>query len=326
MSGLLDCDFVADIGGTHARFARVGRDGTLGDVVTLRLREHADLVTAVEHWLADRPGPRPVQGALAVATTVDGDEIALTNAGWRFSLEAARRALGLSRLIALNDFTALAWSLPGLAAQDRRRVGGGAARPDRPIALIGPGTGLGVSGLLPVPGGWVPLAGEGGHASFAPADPREAALLAQAWRSHPHVSFERLVSGIGLPLLLDAVATVDGLPRPEAWQGAVPTPAMILDAALADGDPLCRRVLTDFCAMLGTAAGNLALTLGAAGGVYVGGGLPPRLGGFFDASPFRARFEAKGRFSGWLAGVPTWVIVAEQPALAGAARALAAAG
>lgn len=325
MSGL-DCDFVADIGGTHARFARVGRDGTLGEAVTLRLREHAGLVEAVEHWLAGRPGPRPIRGALAVATPVDGDAVALTNAGWRFSLEAARRALGLSQLIALNDFTALAWSLPGLQAHERRQVGGGVARDGRPIALIGPGTGLGVSGLVPASGRWVPLAGEGGHASFAPADAREAALLAQAWRTHPHVSFERLVSGIGLPLLLEAVAAVDGLPRPEPWQGAAPTPAMILEAALVAGDPLCRRVMTDFCAMLGTAAGNLALTLGAGGGVYVGGGLPPRLGRFFDDSPFRARFEAKGRFAGWLATVPTWVIVAEHPALAGAARALAAAG
>ena len=332
---------VADIGGTHARLARAGSDGRAQGERTLRVAEFASIVDAVERYLADAGRPRPQRAAFAVATPITGDQVKLTNGHWGFSINRTRDALGLRELLILNDFTALAWALPTLGPADLRAVGGGAAVAGTPLGLIGPGTGLGVSGLIAAAGGWVPLQGEGGHASVSPADAREAAILQVAWRSHPHVSIERLVSGTGLPLLLAAVAEVDGLPVPADWSStrpgaagsqvaaataATPTPPMITDAALKLADPLCIATLNTFCSLLGTAAANLALTIGARGGVYIGGGIVPRLGDFFDRSPFRARFEAKGRFTGYLAAIPTFVILAANPALAGAARALAARG
>ena len=324
---------VADVGGTHARLARAGPDCRALGERTLRVAEFASIVDAVERYLADAGGLRPERAAFAVATPITGDRVKLTNGHWDFSISRTRDALGLRELLILNDFTALAWSLPTLAPADLRAIGGGAAVAGTPLGLIGPGTGLGVSGLVPGPGGWVPLQGEGGHASASPADAREAAIMQVAWRSHPHVSIERLVSGTGLPLLLAAVAEVDRLPVPAGWPairpgdvGSQPTPPMITDAALKLADPLCIATLNTFCSLLGTATGNLALTIGARGGVYIGGGIVPRLGDFFDRSPFRARFEAKGRFTGYLAAIPTFVILAANPALAGAARALAAPG
>lgn len=339
-------DLVADIGGTNARFARYGRAGLLDVPVSLRVAEFGSLEEAIGHYLSTQPGPRPRRAALAVATAVTGDRVKLTNAAWEFSAAAAARTLGFDRLKVLNDFTALAWGLPLLQPADWVQVGPGEPQPDAALALIGPGTGLGVSGLVPTAGGpgsstsgpgsptggLVPIEGEGGHASLSPADAREMAIVEQVRREFPHVSIERLVSGTGLPLLLRAVAAVDRLPMPGAWlrdgsdagTSEVPTPAQIRDAAVIDHDPLCVATLNTFCAMLGGAAGNLALTLGARGGLYVAGGIVPRIMPFFERSPFRERFEAKGRFGRYLSCIPTRVIVAPNLALAGAARSLTA--
>jgi len=186
------------------------------------------------------------------------------------------------------------------------------------VAPIGPGTGLGVSGLLrSTSGSWVPLAGEGGHVTLPAHDDREHAVISWLRERFGHPSAERAVSGQGLENLYQALCALDGLPN-EAL-----TAAEVSRRGLAGNDPACAEALTLFCAFLGTVSGNLALTLGATGGVYVGGGIVPRLGRFFDDSPFRARFEAKGRFSSLLAGIPVYVIdAAVSPALLGASQAL----
>jgi glucokinase len=324
------CRLVADIGGTHARFAVLDARGVPGSVRILAVADHAGPVEAINAYLDDemhqahgrkRCG-RPLlsAAALAIAATVGGDSVRLTNGRWTFSRSEIVRRLGLARLVLLNDFTALALSLPFLAADELRQVGGGVPVSLAPRAVLGPGTGLGVSGLFAADGRWLPLAGEGGHVSLAPADAREAAILALAWREMPHVSAERLISGTGLPFLHRLVAEVDaGADQP----GGAPDrlPADIVAQALA-GDALCRATVDTFCAMLGTLAGNLALTLGAQGGVYIGGGIVPRLGSLLEQSPFRARFEAKGRFAGTLAAIPTYVMLAAAPALRGAATVL----
>ncbi len=273
-------------------------------------------VEAVEAYLKETGAPRPHEIAMAVATPVTGDRIKLTNNHWAFSVEEARQALGLDRLLMLNDFTALALSLPHLTAAQQRQVGGGQAAANAAIGLIGAGTGLGVSGLLPTKNGWVPIEGEGGHVSFSPANVRETEILRIVWREYPHVSAERLISGIGLDPLYRAIAELEG------QSGPSPTPATITERAMRGNDDLCRDVMNMFCGMLGTAAANLAVTLGARGGVYIGGGIVPRLGEFFDRSPFRERFETKGRFSDYFKAIPTKVILAEYPALTGAAHAL----
>ncbi len=308
---------VADIGGTNARFAMFFDNvGTLSNERSMSCDRYAGPVEAIEAYLKETNAQRPHEIAMAVATPVTGDRIKLTNSHWDFSVEEMRLALGLDRLLLLNDFTALALSLPHLTAAQQRQVGGGQAVSKAAIALIGAGTGLGVSGLLPTKDGYVPIEGEGGHVSFSPANPRETEILRIVWREFPHVSAERLMSGIGLDPLYRAIAELEGV------SGPAPTPAMITERALRGNDSLCCDVMNTFCSMLGTAAGNLAVTLGARGGVYIGGGIVPRLGEFFDRSPFRERFETKGRFSNYLKTIPTKVILADYPALTGAARAL----
>jgi len=323
-------DLVADIGGTNARFARVDADGRHGEPVRLAVAEYPSLAAALRAALERLPGPPIDRAALALAGPITGDAVSLTNAGWSFSIAGLRSELGLARLLVLNDFTALAWALPLLDAEELRPIGGSGTRkapaPDAARAVIGPGTGIGMSGLLPTPaGGWAAIAGEGGHASLAPADEREADILEWTRRHHPHVSIERLVSGTGLPLLHAAVGVVDGYAVDGGDAGdddAGITAAGITQRALA-GEAHAHATLSTFCAMLGSAAGNLALTLGARGGVYVGGGIAPRIEAFLQASEFRARFEAKGRFSEYLGPIPTWLIDARTPALRGAAHALA---
>ncbi|WP_137894687.1 glucokinase [Ramlibacter sp. 2FC] len=311
---------LADVGGTNARFAwQAGPGAPIEQQITLPCAGYATLEDALRDYLARCERPLPREGAIAIANPVDGDRVQMTNHHWSFSIAALQRALGFARLEVLNDFTALALALPALPPQALRQLGGGAARDQAAIALIGPGTGLGVSGLLPDGGGgWVPLRGEGGHVSLAPDNAREQQVVAALARRHGHASAERAVSGQGLVDIHRALCEADGLAPPEDW-GA----AEVSQAALAGSDARCVEALTMFCALLGSVAGNLALTLGAQGGVYLGGGIVPRLGPWFDRSPFRARFEAKGRFRAYLAAIPVFVIEAAQsPALLGAARAL----
>lgn len=312
---------VADVGGTNARLALVLDDEAIpSNERVLRCADFPGLVEAIEHYLGEVVAltgrPRPSEAAIAIANPITGDRVKMTNHVWEFSIEETRRALGLERLLFLNDFTALAMSIPHITSGGLYKIGGDDPVAGSPLALLGAGTGLGVSGLIPSPTGWVPLQGEGGHATFSPANAREADILRIVWREHRHVSEERLISGMGLGNLYRAIAELEG------HTPAHLTPADITDAALNRGDALCRDVLDTFCAMLGTAAANLALTLGARGGVYVGGGIVPRLGDYFAVSPFRRRFEDKGRFSDYLAVIPVYVIMAKTPALLGAAQAL----
>lgn len=308
---------LGDVGGTHARLALRTRAG-IERVETLACADYPTLLDAIAQYLAAVGRPPVRHAAIGIATPVQGDAVRMTNHRWAFSIEAVRRALGLSTFLVLNDFTALALALPAIPATELAQVGGGCAEPDAPRAVLGPGTGLGVSGLIADGrGGWVPLAGEGGHVSFAPFDEREVAIWRIAReRFGGHVSAERLLSGPGLEFLYRALAHIDGLDVPP--RGA----AEISAQALAASDPLCVQTLTLFCTLLGTVAADLAITLGARGGVYIGGGIVPRLGDFFGRSPFRQRFEDKGRTSAYLRDIPVWVIHSPHPALLGAAAAL----
>lgn len=308
---------VGDIGGTNARFALISAPG--GDLQAIRTLPCADFpgpAEAIEHYLAASGLPRPRNCAFGIANPVDGDFVRMTNHDWAFSIEELRTTLRLDHLDVLNDFTALAMALPALHGADLLPVGGGEAVAGRAIGLLGAGTGLGISGLVPCGDDYVPLEGEGGHVTLAASDAHEAALLAWLAKHHAHVSAERVLSGPGLVTLYEAHAAVRGEPA-EAL-----TPAQISERALSGSSPLCVATLDSFCAFLGTVASDLALTLGARGGIYIGGGIVPRLGEFFIRSRFRERFEAKGRFSAYLAAIPAFVIRAPYPGLTGAARAL----
>jgi glucokinase len=308
---------VADIGGTRARFALLDQSGTPECVRMFAVADFPGPVEAIQAYLGEVGGHALQAAAIALAGPIHEDPVRLTNAAWTFSRADLASRLGLKRLLLLNDFTALALALPHLGAGDLRQVGVGTSVAFAPKAVLGPGTGLGVSGVLFDRGYWRALTGEGGHCSLAPADGREAAILGLAWREFAHVSAERLLSGSGLPLLNRLVAEVDGRTHEPL------STAEIVTRALSGQEAQCRAVISTFCAMLGSTAGNLALTLGAQGGVYLGGGIIPRLGELFDHSPFRARFEAKGRFASYLVAIPTYVMLASTPALLGAAHALA---
>ncbi|QJE02179.1 glucokinase [Massilia forsythiae] len=334
---------LADIGGTNARFALQdatahARDGGAGlaaaagfvDIGVLACSEHATIGAALDAYLT-RAAARGLavdgirHAALAIANPVEGDAVCMTNHHWRFSIAALRAERGLDTLLVLNDFQALAMALPHLRAGQRETVGASTgtstgagpgsaspvAAPGRPIGLVGPGTGLGVSAVVPCGGRWIALAGEGGHASFAAATRAEARILDALQERFGHVSAERLLSGTGLELI-HAVTAARHLPAPE-----------ITRRALADDDAACRATVATFCAVLGSVAGNVALTLGATGGMYIGGGIVPRLGRLFHDSAFRARFEDKGRLQPYLARIPTWLVTEPYPALHGAAALLA---
>ncbi|VXC34427.1 glucokinase [Massilia sp. 9I] len=308
---------VADIGGTNARFALETGPGRIEAMLTLACADYPRLEDAVHAYLAHCGAP-VAHAVIAIANPVDGDAIRMTNHHWGFSIEAARAELKLTTLLVVNDFTALAMALPALGPADLMQVGGGAARAGSAIGLVGAGTGLGVSGLLASSGRWVPLHSEGGHVAFSPLDEREVDVLRYCWQRYDHVSAERFVSGPGIALIREALAAGRGI----AFDAEL-SPAQIVSRALSGGDALSREAVDCFCGMLGTVAANLAVTLGAQGGVYIGGGVVPRLGEYFIDSPFRARFEKKGRFSTFTAQIPTWVITAPYPALTGAAGILA---
>jgi glucokinase len=288
MTGIMR--MVVDIGGTNARFALVPA-GSLEpqDEITVQCADFASLEDAARSYLHNRGNPVVREAALDVAVQPLGDFIKLTNGPWGFSIEQTRHVLGLDRLQVVNDFTALALAVPTLRPEEVQSVGGGDAVAGTPIAVIGPGTGLGVSGLIPVNGRFVALQGEGGHTAFSPMNKREIDVLGWLLKKFDHVSTERVVSGMGLENLYQALCSLDG------GQARPFGPDKITAAAMAGSDPHCTEAVHMFCAILGTAAANLVLTLGARGGCYIGGGIVPRLGDFFLRSPFRQYFETKGR-------------------------------
>jgi len=315
---------LADIGGTNARFGWQRESGApIDDITALPCADHASLRDAIGVYLGRLGRAAPSACAIAIANPIVGDRVRMTNRDWTFSIAELKASFAFERLQVLNDFTALALALPALRADDLRQVGGGPAVAGAARALIGPGTGLGVSGLLPNGvGGWTALQGEGGHATLAACTPREHAVLAWLDQRYGHASAERAISGQGLADIHQALLAIDAA-RGSGHASLPMDAAAITAGALERSDATCREAVDLFCAFLGTSAGNLALTLGSRGGVYIGGGIVPRLGALFDASPFRERFEAKGRFRAYLAAMPVFVIVAKQsPALLGAANAL----
>jgi glucokinase len=307
---------LADIGATHARFALEAAPGAQRSVAVLRCDDFSGIVPLLHAYLAQNPGVRIHHAAFALANPISGDLIRMTNRDWQFSTDEVRRELGLSTLLIVNDFTALAMALPGFKPDDLLQVGPGTPQAHAVAGVLGPGTGLGVSGVIPTVDGFVTLGSEGGHVNFAPADEREFAILQYAWREWPHVSNERLISGPGLELIHRALAERNGVQAPAR------SAADIVSAALDQNDALCLEVLECFAGMLGGAAANLAVTLGAFGGIFIGGGIVPRIAQWFASSPFRARFEAKGRFTDYLAQIPTYVIMTPNPALHGVAAIL----
>lgn len=308
---------IGDIGGTNARFALIRGPGeAFTTPQVLRTADYATLEEAIRHYLRGMGEVRPRWAALGIANPVTGDRVKMTNHHWSFSIEELRRAIGFDRLWMHNDFTALALALPVLPRKELHQVGGTLPAGGSPAALIGPGTGLGVSGLFTAAGRPLPINGEGGHVTMPAFDEHEAALIGLLRRRGSHVSAERVLSGPGLEALYQAHCELSGQ-VPDRLSAAD-----ITSRGIAADCKDCAAALDLFCAMLGTVASDLALTLGARGGVYIGGGIVPRLGDYFARSRFRTRFEDKGRFREYLAPIPVYVIRSQYPGLIGVAHQL----
>ena len=314
---------VGDVGGTNARFAiarMVGGRPVLEHHESFRGADHPTFLAGVKAFI-DGCAVKPTGGVIAVAGPVTDGEIDLTNSPWRVS-EAELQTLGLDPIRLINDFEALAWGAPAVPVDELASLGGpDEGDPDATLAVLGPGTGFGVSALARDAGGHaVAMPSEGGHACFAPGDAVEDEILRILRRRYDRVSIERLICGPGLLNLHRALAEIDG-------RGShIDDPALITAAALENPNSPCGATLARFCAILGCVAGDIALTTGARGGVYIAGGIAPRILPFLKASPFRERFERKGRFQDYMAAIPTHVILHRHAALLGAAQVAFATG
>ncbi len=294
---------LGDIGATNARFALLA-NGAVGPVEAIAVADHPDFAHAVAAFLSRHGSGGSTTGAvLAVAGPVEAERCVLTNCSWVIDATELRSTFGFATFHLLNDFEATAVALPYLTTADLYPLGGGQAAPNAPMAVLGPGSGLGVACLVPGFSGAVVVATEGGHATLPATSPREEAVIGYLRRHFEHVSAERTISGGGLENLYRAIAAIDGIDVPER------SAAEITKCALDSTCPTSRAALDLFCALLGSVAGNVALTFGARGGVYIAGGIAPRIVGHLARSEFRARFEAKGRFRSYLEAIPANVIV-----------------
>jgi glucokinase len=305
-------DLMADIGATTTRCALVDDKG---DELAPEIFENVDfaglpglLRVYLDHR---RASDRPTRAVLAVAAPITGDEVQMTNIGWHFSQRELKETLGLKRLTIVNDFAAIAWALPLLTPADVVTIGGGDSVPRATLAALGPGSGLGVSALVPATDGWAAMTGEGGHVAMPAMTREEDDVIARLRERYAgHCSAERVLSGPGLVNLYVTLAEIAGRGQPTV------TPEDVTNLA-KQGEPLARKTLGMFFAMLGTVAGNLAVTTGARGGIYIAGGVVPRVVDALRKSEFRARFENKGRYRQYLAAIPTHVITAPLPAFRG---------
>jgi len=309
---------VADIGGTNARFA-------MADLVTLELSgvrsfqnaDHGSLAEAMRFYLKDA-GEAVAHAGVAVAAPLLEDTVQLTNAPWSFSQSALAGEAGLDVVHLFNDFEALSLSLPYLTEVELHRIGGEAPVEHGPKVVLGPGTGLGVAGLVWSPMGWVPVSSEGGHVTLGAESESELQLIERLRKGRERLSAERVLSGPGLTDLHQAIAASRGHTE------EVLEPAEVERRALSGEDEVAEEAMDIFVSLLGRFAGDVALVFGARGGVYLGGGIAPKLLRRLTQGDLREAFERKGRMQPFVAPIPIYVILAAYPALKGAAVGLRA--
>ena len=306
---------IGDIGGTNARFA-IAQGGKYDQLRHVEVDHYPSLQEALSDYLKALPASERsnLAGVLDVAGPVLGDRITMTNKAWSFSVSELKQGLGLASLVVVNDFAATARAIPYLPRKDIFTIGPALPEVKGNIGVIGPGTGLGMSTLIPNGADWVLIAGEGGHATLAASTPEEFAIVEMLRRRWSHVSAERVLSGAGLVNLYEALCEIGGT------EPLMLSPADVTRHAMNKTDKCCVRAFALFCEFLGSVAGDLALTVSAFGGVYIAGGILLRFKEAFAASNFRARFESKGRFASMLAKMPTHLILEENPGLIGLAN------
>ena len=307
---------VADIGGTNARFAIANLETlSLSDIRTFPTAEHATLADAIRAYLKDAP-ETVAHAGLAVAAPLREDTVKFTNAAWTFKQSTLAKEAGLEAAYVFNDFEAQAYALPVLSADELHSLHGGKAVENAPKVVLGPGTGLGVAGLVRSPSGWVPVPGEGGHQTFPAENERELALLERMRVGLERLSVERVLSGPGLADLYRAIAASYG------FSDAGLSPAKVEQLAIGGEDEMAVEALNFFVQWLGRFAGDMALVFGARGGIYLGGGIAPKMLSRLEQDDFRQAFERKGRMSPYVEAIPIHVIVSDYPGLKGAAAGL----
>jgi glucokinase len=306
---------VADVGGTHIRFGIVDRPAALPrELRTFTCAEFSSPEAAIAAYL-DASGAKPRAACLAVAGPVSDNVCRLTNLSWEISGARLAQRFAFAPALVVNDFAALALGVPHLAPEELISIGGGAALAGQPVAVVGPGTGLGTATLIAVDGNWLALPGEGGHTGLAPmAEPEAEAIRRIRARLGSRLSTEEILSGRGLALLAESFAELGGKRAQEL------KPADVVEQGLREPPTgVFRQTLECFCELLGSYAGDFALQVGARGGVVIGGGIAPRLLSILGSGGFRARFEDKGPMRAYAAAIPTRIIVAEAVALRGCA-------
>jgi glucokinase len=302
---------LGDVGGTTARFA-VLMDDILSPIDHLPVSQHRSMIDAIDSFLRSRRDRNRISAAvLGVAAPVESGRSVLVNSQWVVDATELRAAFGFKSIGLINDFEAIAYALPHLNVRDVKPLAGGEPQLGESMAVIGPGTGLGMAGIVRRDDRMTIIPTEGGHATLPGTTPREDAVIAHLRYKFGHVSAERALSGPGLENLHAAIAAIDGIAVPSE------TAAEIVRQALDRSCPVSVAAVDMFCAMLGTVAGDLALMFRARGGVYIAGGIAPRIVDLLARSEFLARFRAKGRFQSYLERVPTAVIVNSDAAFLG---------
>ncbi len=314
MRGDPDQVLLGDIGGTNARFAILA-DDRIGAIETLAVRDYPRFADSLAAFLSRHPEARAFTRLfLACAGPIENERCELTNSSWVIDAAELRASFNWAAVRVINDFEALAWSLPILESSYLFTIGNGDGDRKASMAVLGPGTGLGVACHVLNPAGEIVIASEGGHATLPATCRREDAIIEHLRNRFGHVSVERVLSGDGLVNVYEAIAAIDHLSAPQR------SAASVTAGAVEGGCPICREALDLFCATLGSVAGDVALTFAAKGGVFIAGGIAPRIVEYLRDSQFRTRFESKGRSKSYLANIATSVIVCREPAFLGLRR------
>lgn len=307
-------NLVADIGGTNIRIGIFNQDESVHSLKVFQCGKYESLSAVLQTYIDETDlGNASINACLAIACPVENDLVSMTNLPWEFSKTELKETLKLNKLLMINDYTAIAHAVPYLSDDQKVKIGGGEVVANKPISICGPGTGLGVANVIPQSEGqWEALGGEGGHVDFAPTDELETQILSYLFTKYQHVSYEQLLSGLGIEQIYQALKYIENVELPEL------SAKEISEKALNGQCELCKRSLAKFCQILGSFAGNLSLTLASFGGVYIAGGIVPRFIDFIKASEFRSRFVSKGRFEQFNRNIPTFVITESQPGILGA--------
>lgn len=316
---------VADIGGTNGRFGLVEFDAEKNRIngktnytaerqITLKCANYPDMATMIKACCSEFGVEIPAYGCLAIAGPIENGQASMTNLNWKFSIDGLRDQLGMKTLHVINDFASLAYAVPFLEENELVTLyDSHKSNAEAPIVVMGPGTGFGMAALVPDQNNWRIIPTEGGHASFAPTNEKELDIKAFLLKEQNHVSVENILSGGGLVTLYRALAhnqDVDAMPY---------TPAEVSTKGISNQDPLCREAVLTFCDILGEVAGDKALSLGAKGGVVIGGGITPKLVDLLPESHFLERYKNKGPMTGYVSDISIKLIVNDKAALVGSA-------